>query len=304
MCAVYYKQLSQKYTIDGFIHKASHYFKNEEYLQAIKYYRKIISIGEVTDEKIYINAAIALIRTGYYEQAINLLHKMEKELPPSYEMYYLLAYSYYLQINNVEKTNNFKIPIKYLRKSLEFDSRNKDAYKLLGTIYEKTNNFNVARQWYKKASLEDIDNSSEFYGFIANTFFKEKKYDQAIKYYEKAIEGNKNYISAYYNIAEIYKEQQDFDKAEQYYQKTIQMSPDYIYPYYQIGNLYFNKQDYATAIEWYQKALNIEPNEETVNFYIGIAYKKINEMEKAVEHLQKSAYCGNDDALRELKGIS
>ena len=68
--------------------------------------------------------------------------------------------------------------------------------------------------------------------------------------------------------------------------------------------MYFENNEYTTAIEWYEKALKIEPNEEAINFYIGIAYKKTNEIKKAVEHLQKSAYCGNDDALKELKELS
>ena len=303
LCVVYYKQQNRKYTADGFIHKATHYFKNEEYIKAIRYYRKIISMGE-TDEKTYINAATALIRTGYYEKAIELLQQMEKDLPPSSEMYYLLAYSHYLKIINGVNKKDFRVPVEYLKKSIELDPRNKLSYKFLGSIYERKRQFEYARQWYKKASLEDIDNSCEFYGFIANTYFKQRRFEEAMNYYEKALKENKNYISAYYNIAEIYKEQSNFEKSEEYYKKAIEISPDYILPYYQIGNLYFENNEFTTAIEWYKKALNIEPNEETVNFYIGIAYKQLNEKEKAIEYLQKAAYCGNDDALRELKELS
>ena len=303
LCTVYYKHQNQKYTVDGFIHKATHYFKNEEYIQAIRYYKKIISM-DVTDEKIYINAATALIRTGYDEKAIELLHRMEKDLPPSSEMYYLLAYAYYLKIINGIDKKDFRIPIEYLKKSIELDPRNKSSYKFLGAIYERKRQFEYARQWYKKASMEDIDNSSEFYGFIANTYFKQRRFEDAMNYYEKALKENKNYISAYYKIAEIYREQSNFEKSEEYYKKAIEISPDYIYPYYQIGNLYFENNEYAAAIEWYEKALKIEPNEEIINFYIGIAYKKTNELTKAIEHLQRSAYCGNDDALRELKELS
>ncbi|WP_372518611.1 tetratricopeptide repeat protein [Candidatus Ruminimicrobiellum ovillum] len=301
LCTVYYEQQNKKYTIDGFIHKATHYFNNEEYIQSLRYYKKLISMS-VPDEKVYINAATALIRTGYYQKAVDLLSKMEKELPPSCEMYYLLAYSNYLKTVNDTGKKDFRTSIEYLQKSIVLDSRNKDSYKLLGSIYEQKRQFEFARQWYKKASMEDIDNSGEFYGFIANTYFKQRRFEEATKYYEKALKENKNYISAYYNIAEIYKEESNFEKSEEYYKKAIEISPDYIYPYYQIGNLYFENNEYATAIEWYKKALKIEPNEQNINFFTGIAYKKINEPEKAEEHLKIAAYSGNDDALKELKG--
>lgn len=300
LCIAYYKYQNSKYTIDGFTHRASHYFKNENYFQATRYYKKLISMG-TTDEKIYINTAISLIRLGYYEKAINHLLKMKKKIAPSSEVYYLLAYSYYLKIKNIDNTNDFKIPIKYLEQNLEIDSRNKESYKLLGNIYEYTNKLENARKWYRKALFEDIENPCEFYGLIANTYFKEYRFDEAMKYYNRAIKNNKNYISAYYNIAEIYKIQKEFNKAEQYYKKIIDITPNYIYSYYQIGNLYFNKEDYETAVKWYNKALDIEPNEATINYYIGIAYKKLNLLIEAIKHLKLATYCGNDDAIKELR---
>ena len=302
LCLVYYKKQNEKYNIDGFTHKASHYFKNENYFQAIRYYKKLILMGS-KDEKTYTNIAISLLRLGYYQKAINHLLTIEKEMSPSSEIYYLLAYSHFLKIKESKNKNDFKLPILYLEKSIDADSRNKNAYILLGRIYEDTNMYENARKCYRKALFEDMDNSIEFYGLIANTYFKEDKFEEAIKYYNKAIENNKNYISAYYNIAEIYKKQKDFDKAKEYYEKTIQISPDYIYPYYQIGNLYFDKKEYDIAIDWYKKALEIEPNEELVNYYIGIAYKEQKNLKSAIEHLKLAAYCGNDDAVKELRKL-
>lgn len=302
LCIVYYKYQNQKYTIDGFIHKASHYFKNEDYFQALRYYKKLILMG-VTDEKIYTNTAVSLIRLGYYQKAIEHLLKNEKEFSPSSEIYYLLAHSYYSKIKNINKKKEFNLITNYLEKSIEADSRNRNSYVLLGKIYEDTAMYENARKWYRKALFEDMDNTSEFYGLIANTYFKENRFEDAITYYNRALKNNKNYISAYYNIAEIYKSKNDFDKAEDIYKKAIQISPDYITPYYQIGNLYFDKKNYSIAIDWYKKALEIEPNEELVNYYIGISYKKQKKLKEAVDHLKIAAYCGNDDAVKELREL-
>lgn len=301
-CIVYYKYQNQKYTIDGFIHKASHYFKNENYFQALRYYKKLILIG-VTDEKIYTNTAVSLIRLGYYQKAIEQLLKTEKEFSPSSEIYYLIAYSYYSKTKKTKEEKNFNLIVNYLEKSIDADSRNRNSYILLGKIYEDIGMYENARKWYRKALFEDMDNTSEFYGLIANTYFTENRFDEAITYYSRALESNKNYISAYYNIAEIYRNKKDISKAEYFYKKAIEISPDYINPYYQIGNLYFNQGDYDTAIVWYKKALEREPNEELVNYYIGIAYKKQKKLKEAIEHLKLAAYCGNDDAVKELREL-
>jgi tetratricopeptide (TPR) repeat protein len=298
----YYFDKNNKYTEDAFVHKASHYFKNENYFQAIRYYKKLILMGNC-DEKNYINIATSLIKTGNYNNAINYLLNMEKNNMISCDMYYLLAYSYYLKTKNIDKRNDFKTSIKYLEKSLKLDSANKNVYKLLGIIYENSNDFEEARKYYKKALFEDIDNTYEFYGLIANSYFKENEYDDAIKYYKKAIEINKNYISSYCNIAKIYSLKNNFAKAEEYYKKAIELSPEYIFPYYKIGSLYFIKQEYESAIQWYKKALEIEPNEAIVNYYIGITYKKLNMQKEAVDHLKLAAYCGNDNAVKELRTL-
>jgi pentatricopeptide repeat protein len=299
---VYYNYQDNQFTRDGFIHKASHYFKNEDYFQALRYYKKLIFMG-VTDEKTYINTAISLMRLGYYQKAIDQLLKTERIFSPSSEIYYLLAYSYYSKATNIRNKKDFDLIIKFLEKSIEFDSRNRNAYILLGKIYEDITMYETARKWYRKALFEDMDNTSEFYGLIANSYFKENRFDEAMTYYNRALENNKNYISAYYNIAEIYKSKNEFDKAEQFYKKAIELNPDYITPYYQIGTLYFNNKEYDTAIDWYKKALEIEPNEELVNYYIGIAYKKQEKLKEAVEHLKIAAYCGNDDAVKELREL-
>ncbi len=302
LCIVYYKNQNQKYTIDGFIHKASHYFNNENYFQALRYYKKLILMG-VTDEKIYTNTSVSLIRLGYYKKAIEQLLKTEKEFFPSSEKYYLIAYAYYSEFKEDDNKEDLDCAIIYLEKSLEYDSRNRNSYMLLGKIYEDNGMYENARKWYRKALFEDMDNTSEFYGLIANTYFKENKLDEALKYYDRALKNNKNYISAYYNIAEIYKRKKEFGKAEEIFKKAIQISPNYVTPYYQLGNLYFNKQDYDSAIDWYKKALEIEPNEEFVNYYIGIAYKKQRKFKEAIEHLKLAVYCGNDDAVKELREL-
>ncbi len=300
---LYYFKKNDKYTEEAFVHKASHYFKSENYFQAVRYYKKLISMGSA-DEKNYINIAISLIKTGNYNSAIKHLSFMEQNNMVSGDIYYLLAYSYYSKIKKFDKVNDFIVPIRYLEKSLETDSKNKNVYKLLGTIYEKLNEFEQARKRYEKALSEDLGNSYEFYGLIANTYFKENRYDEALKFYKKAVETNRNYISSYNNIAEIYAMQNNFTEAENYYKKAIEISPEYVFPYYKIGCLYFIKQEYETAIKWYNKALEIEPNETIVNYYAGITYKKLNMLNESVEHLKLAAYCGNDDAVEELRKMS
>ena len=119
----YYYYKNSQYTIDMLLFKSSYYFKNENYLQAVRYYKKLIMMN-VKNNTIYTNIAISLIRMSYYKIAIKYLLTMEKTLHPTYEMYYLLGYSYYSMIK-VYKLNDYKIPIQFLEKSLTLNKKNK-----------------------------------------------------------------------------------------------------------------------------------------------------------------------------------
>lgn len=299
---VYYTQIN-KYSVDAFESKADYLFYNEDYINAAKYYNKLLSMGKHSNKN-SINLAISLIKIENYKYAIkhlDILLKTNTNLP---EAYYLMALSIYKQL---EKENlnegNIKQIISYLEKSLELNDRYKISYLLIGEIYEKINLYEQARTYYKKALFSDIENSEEFYGFIAHTYFKEENFTDAIKYYKKAIEKNKNYISAYCCIADIYTIQEEYDKAKETYEQIINQDSDYILPYYKIGNLYYIQENYKEAIAWYKKALLINKDNELVNYYIGVCYKKMNNFLLASKYLKIAAYRGSDEAIEELRTI-
>lgn len=300
-CVFFYSVKTGEYSADAFENKADYFFYNDEPLNALKYYKKVISMGK-TSNKNYINLAISAIKIENYKLAVKYLNTLSKNSPDLPECYYLLAYSSFYQLDK-DKINeqNIKSITDYLQRSIELNERYKPAYSLLGNIYEQLNQYEHARTWYRKALFSDIENAEEFYGFIANTYFKEFRFDDAIKYYKKAIEKNKNYISAYCSIAEIYTLQKEYDKAEKMYEQVIKKDKEYILPYYKIGYLYYLQEDYKEAIKWYEKALEINEDNESVNYYMGMCYKKLNDLSQALNYLKLAAYCGSDEAVEELR---
>lgn len=300
-CVFFYSLKANEYSADAFENKADYFFYNEEYLNALKYYKKIISMGKISNKN-YINLAVSAIKIENYKMAIKYLKLLLKNRDDLPESYYLLAYANYYRLDKEERNeNNIKSVIDYLQKSIELNERYKPAYSLLGKIYEESEQYEHARTWYRKALFSDIENAEEFYGFIANTYFKEFRFDDAIKYYKKAIDKNKNYISAYCSIADIYTLQKDYDKAEKMYKQVINKDKEYILPYYKIGNLYYEQGNYTEAIKWYEQALEINKDNESVNYYIGMCYKKLNDLSQALKYLKIAAYCGSDEAVDELR---
>ena len=300
-CSVFYYIKKSQYSADAFENKADYLFYNENYIESANYYMKVLNMGK-TDDKIYLNLSISLIKSGNYKIAIKYLNKLLEQNHNLSKVYYLLAYSSYYQIDKKNRNEDTVKPIiSYLEKSIELNETYKPAYSLIGKIYEQIEQYEHSRTWYRKALFSNVENSEEFYGFIAYSYFKENKFDDAIKYYKKAIKKNKNYMSAYCNIANIYVIQKKYDKAEKVYKQVIEKDKEYLLPYYKIGNLYYTRENYEEAIDWYKKALSVNKDNEQVNYYIGMSYKKLNNLQQALKYLKIAAYCGSDEAVKELR---
>jgi tetratricopeptide (TPR) repeat protein len=74
------------------------------------------------------------------------------------------------------------------------------------------------------------------------------KFKKAIEAYEKAIEINPYYGTAYYNMGIAYTGLGKFKKAIEAYEKAIEINPDYGTAYYNMGIAYTGLDKFEEAI--------------------------------------------------------
>lgn len=65
---------------------------------------------------------------------------------------------------------------------------------------------------------------------LGNSFFRKKKFDDAIANYLKSIESDKKFVHSYYNLGNVYKEKDDLEKAIKYFEITTEVDPNNISP--------------------------------------------------------------------------
>ncbi len=95
-------------------------------------------------------------------------------------------------------------------------------------------------------------------GLIHSAFLSE--YDQAISYFQKAIEIDSLYKFAYNVLAYTYNDLGDFERSLWAINKYISLAPDEANPYDSRGDLYALNGKIDQAIESYRKALEIKPD--------------------------------------------
>ena len=111
------------------------------------------------------------------------------------------------------------LALKDFNKVLDIDSANSSGYLFTGSLYYHFGNYDKAERLLKTAiQLNTKDSLALFY--LANLYFDEQKYSDAISYYTKTLEVNPNYKyvylrrgSSYYNLGFYRQAASDWDRA-------------------------------------------------------------------------------------------
>jgi tetratricopeptide (TPR) repeat protein len=119
------------------------------------------------------------------------------------------------------------LAISYYKNALEITPNNKILNYNLGKLYQDLGQLESAKEQYQ--NLIAIDpNSYPAYnnlGYIA--FYYEDNYEEAVRYYSKAIEINPSYDQAWCNRALAYEYLDDYDKAREDYLQCLKINPNY-----------------------------------------------------------------------------
>lgn len=181
--------------------------------------------------------------------------------------------------------NNFDLSLELLFKEVE--NGNFRAYKNIGNIYEhyKKDKENAIKYWILCAEKGFID------GYINCGWLKynDNENEEAIKYYEMAID-NGYTTESYYYLGEIYhKRLKNNDKALEYYLLDISCNSlnntELRYSYYHIGEIYSCRNDFNTANKYYATAA--ERGLSFAYYDIGSNYSQIGLDDQAVYYYKR-----------------
>jgi tetratricopeptide (TPR) repeat protein len=97
---------------------------------------------------------------------------------------------------------------------------------------------------------------------IGLCYLKQGKLAESQDYFKRSIEMAPQDENLPYNVAEIYFSNQQIDDAIRYFDMAIQIKPDWPDPYYKVALAYLNKGDNAKAAENLEKFIKLEPETE------------------------------------------
>ena len=156
----------------------------------------------------------------------------------------------------------------------------------LAITNHRNKNYQDAINYYNKAIDINPKHTNSYYnlGLLLNEI---KNYKEAIGCFEKTLETEPGFKNANNVLGIIYFKLGENLKAITCYENEIQINPLNIEAYNNLGIVFYNLGEIQKARNFYEKAIQIEPNFKRAHNNLGILFYDIKETEKAINCFEK-----------------
>lgn len=224
---------------------------------------------------------------------LDLVEKIKNPQEPEDE-YTDLPEVYHQISRTYASLGDFETGLVYIDKALEQSSYDNTGYEVTKAYlymdlkeYENAKNvlYNVLRAWPENENIHNC---------MAECLVELKNNDEAIKWYEKTLEINRNNIEALEKLSDLYDKLylneeivSYYDKANHYALRLIELTQS-IYYYIHVGIILQHGYDLEESLEFDKKALELDPNNIWPYNNSGYTLKIMGRYEEAIQSLKKS----------------
>jgi superkiller protein 3 len=253
-----------------------------------------------------LNKAIALKKDyAYAYQEIGYAYKKKEKfadaetalkksiaLKPDYAMAYKqLGDVYSKQKRNAEAIEAYKTCYSY-------DNKSEEACYQIGYLNNGEGNYVLALEWLQKAIA--ISPATSTYNEIGFAYYKQKKNEEAIAAYKKALELTPTNGTAYKGMGDVYRRNYSpakVDEAMESYKKAIANNPKSAGSHFGLGWCYNEKKNYSEAMASLQKSLELDVTLVAAYTELGYAQYMTDKNTEALNTFKKGLQYDNKNTL-------
>ncbi len=167
------------------------------------------------------------------------------------------------------------------------DNLSAETYYQLGRYFEDQRNSEEAIRFFQKA-IESDPTLAAAYNDLGGIFQRQGQIEKSLPFYQKALILQPNLSEAHYNLGNAYKELGHWPEAVKQIQRAIDLDPGLPEAYYIQGISFYEQDQVDEAIGSWQKALQLKPGFTEVYFNLGIAYYNKGCLDEAFVLCQKA----------------
>lgn len=186
----------------------------------------------------------------------------------------------------MEMKGDFHASKLYSRRALNAAPDYHFALNLLAWAEYKLGNYAKVLNTIDRA-IELKANEANQYNTKGLVLHDQKKYEESIRCFNKALHYDPNFCHSLSNKAMVLITMNDLDSAEYFINKCTRVCPDFDNIHFQKARLYGKRKMFANGVIEYTKYLEAFPNDPDANFNRGDYYYNMKEYSKALKDFQK-----------------
>jgi tetratricopeptide (TPR) repeat protein len=204
------------------------------------------------------------------------------ELNPKNDDAYAGLGRFYLEHGNSPQAGDL------FSKAIELNPKNDDAYAGLGRFYLEHGNSPQAGDLFSKAIELNPKNNDARVG-LGRLYLEQGKFSQAEDTFKKAIEMNSADDHAYFELGSLYRKQVKQSEAENAFKKAIELNPENDIAYMELGQLYRSQEKYPQAEDLYKRTIELNPENYNAYHGLGFIYLDQGKLSQAEDSFKKAA---------------
>lgn len=249
-----------------------------------------ISCKYKPEEVIFKNLGIAYLQLLNYEDAEKYLYKAYQYSKDD-EIIALLAVAY---SGNGKREKSEKCI-----KELVYHKNTSQTLFHIGTAYELIKQYELAKDYYKRALEKDLENADAYAG-LGNIALVEGDKCLAYRYFNKAYEIQPTQMGAWYNIILKKIEEGDLAKGREELEKFLTNYPEHIEAYYNLALVNEKLNRIEEAEKYYDEVLKRNPNHERALFSKGVICINKKDLDSAEQLFLRLSNTNPDEAYYHL----
>jgi len=226
---------------------------------------------------------------GEAEEAIKIIKGIIADDPEIIDAYFSLGNIYF-------KQGNYQEAITCFQEALE--RRPDDAFTVINiaNAHRRMGKLKEAEEFILNHLKKGISDS-HFYFILGGIKVFQKKYDEAVKYYQQCLSINPSSASSHNALALIFLNKENLIQAEKHINSALELNPKLSNANFCLAQLLEKKGENTKAVEAYKKELEYSSNHFRASFNLSRLYRTFGQQEEELNYLKKTMEINPDFPL-------
>lgn len=139
---------------------------------------------------------------------------------------------------------------------------------------------------------------------VGNCFSLQKEHENALKFFNRAIQLNPQNAYAHSLCGHEYVYNEDFQNARKYFEISLTFDIRHYNAWWGLGNINFKQEKYEKAVENFQRAITINANCPILYSYLGMTLASMRRFSEALKHFDNAELLDPNNVLNRFQKAS